>query len=58
MTTKIPPELVDDQVFGRRNILINGDFGIYQRALQATGVGASAKTKIAAAAVRGSAIGP
>lgn len=42
MTTKIPPELVDDQVFGRRNILINGDFGIYQRALQATGVGASA----------------
>ena len=41
MTTKIPPELVDDQVFGRRNILINGDFGIYQRALQATGLGAS-----------------
>ena len=41
MTTKIPPELVDDQVFGRRNILINGDFGIYQRALQVTGLGAS-----------------
>ena len=41
MTTKIPPELVDDQVIGRRNILINGNFNIYQRAQQETGLGAS-----------------
>ena len=31
MTTKIPPELVDDQVIGRRNIIINGDMRVYQR---------------------------
>ena len=29
--TKIPPELVDDQVIGRKNIIINGDMRVYQR---------------------------
>ena len=43
MTTKIPAELIDTATpLGRRNILINGDFGIYQRAQQVTGLGASA----------------
>jgi hypothetical protein len=40
MTTKIPPELVDDQVFGNRNVIINGEMQIAQRGTQ-TGVGAS-----------------
>ena len=31
MTTKIPAELVDDQVLGRRNLIINGDMRINQR---------------------------
>ena len=39
--TKVDPSVVDDQVFGRRNILINGNFNIYQRAQQETGLGAS-----------------
>ncbi len=34
--TKIPPELVDDQVFGRRNIIINGDMRVAQRATSVT----------------------
>lgn len=43
MTTKIPAELISTATpLGRRNILINGDFGIYQRAQQVTGIGASA----------------
>ena len=29
--TKIPPELVDDQVFGRRNLIINGNMSVNQR---------------------------
>ena len=37
MTTKIPPELVDDQVFGRRNLIINGDMRIAQRGTSFTG---------------------
>ncbi len=37
MTTKIPPELVDDQVFGRRNRIINGDMRIAQRGTSFTG---------------------
>lgn len=37
MTTKIPPELVDDQVFGRRNLFINGNMQIAQRGTSATG---------------------
>jgi len=37
MTTKIPPELVDDQVIGRKNIIINGDMKVYQRAQSVTG---------------------
>jgi len=36
MTTKIPPELVDNQVIGRRNIIINGDMRVYQRASSTT----------------------
>ena len=36
MTTKIPPELVDDQVFGRRNLIINGDMRIAQRGTTST----------------------
>jgi hypothetical protein len=35
--TKIPPELVDDQVFGRRNRIINGDMRIAQRGTSFTG---------------------
>ena len=35
--TKIPPELVDDRVFGRRNLFINGDMQVAQRATSATG---------------------
>ena len=31
MTTKIPAELVDDQVFGRRNLIINGNMSVNQR---------------------------
>ena len=39
MTTKIPPELVDDQVIGRRNIIINGDMRVAQRSTSSTGSG-------------------
>ena len=38
--TKIPPELVDDQVFGNRNVIINGEMQIAQRGTQ-TGQGAA-----------------
>jgi hypothetical protein len=42
MTTKVPAELISTATpLGRRNILINGDYGIYQRAQQVTGIGAS-----------------
>ena len=34
--TKIPPELVDDQVFGRRNVVINGAMTVAQRGTSAT----------------------
>ena len=34
--TKIPSELVDDQVFGRRNIIINGAMQVAQRGTSAT----------------------
>ena len=37
MTTKVPSELVSDQVFGRRNLFINGDMQVAQRATSATG---------------------
>ena len=41
--TTVPAELINTATpLGRRNILINGDFGIYQRAQQVTGIGASA----------------
>ena len=40
MTTKIPPELVDDQVIGNRNVIINGEMQIQQRGTQ-TGQGAA-----------------
>lgn len=36
MTTKIPPELVDNQVFGRRNLVINGAMRVAQRGTSAT----------------------
>lgn len=39
MTTKIPPELVDDQIIGRRNLIINGDMRIAQRSTSSTGNG-------------------
>jgi hypothetical protein len=39
--TKVDPSVVDDQVFGRRNIIINGNFNIYQRSQQESGLGAS-----------------
>ena len=35
--TKIPPELVDDQIIGRKNIIINGDMKVHQRAQSVTG---------------------
>ena len=41
--TKIPPELVDDQVIGRKNIIINGDMKVYQRAQSVTGFTAAYK---------------
>ena len=37
MTTKIPPELVNDQVLGRRNLIINGDMRVNQRGTLTTG---------------------
>ena len=40
MTTKVPSELVSDQVFGRRNVVINGAMRVAQRGTQ-TGLGAS-----------------
>jgi len=36
MTTKVPSELVSNQVFGRRNLIINGDMRVAQRATSAT----------------------
>ena len=35
MTTKVPAELVSNQVFGRRNLIINGDMRVAQRATSA-----------------------
>jgi len=40
MTTKVPSELVSNQVFGRRNVVINGAMQVAQRGTQ-TGLGAS-----------------
>ena len=41
--TKVDTSMVESSgAFGRRNIIINGDYSIYQRTQQATGVGASA----------------
>ena len=40
--TTVPAELINTATpLGRRNILINGDYSIYQRAQQVTGLGAS-----------------
>jgi len=40
--TKVDTSMVESSgAFGRRNILINGDFGIYQRAQQVTGLAGS-----------------
>jgi hypothetical protein len=40
--TTVPAELINTATpLGRRNILINGDYSVYQRAQQATGLGAS-----------------
>jgi len=36
MTTKIPAELVSEQVFGRRNLIINGAMRVAQRGTSAT----------------------
>ena len=42
--TTVPAELINTATpLGRRNIFINGDFGIYQRAQQVTGIGASSE---------------
>ena len=35
--TKLKPSNVDDQVIGRKNIIINGDMKVYQRAQSVTG---------------------
>ena len=38
--TKVDTSMVESSgAFGRRNILINGDYSIYQRAQQVTGLG-------------------
>jgi hypothetical protein len=37
MVTKVNPSVVADQVIGRRNIIINGDMKVYQRAQSVTG---------------------
>ena len=43
--TTVPAELINTATpLGRRNILINGDFGIAQRATSSTGIGANAST--------------
>ena len=39
MVTKVDPSVVDDQVFGRRNIIINGDMRIAERSTSSTGSG-------------------
>ena len=39
MVTKVDPSVVDDQVFGRRNLIINGDMRIAQRSTSSTGNG-------------------
>lgn len=38
MTTKIPSELVSDQVFGRRNLIINGAMRVAQRGTSSSGI--------------------
>ena len=41
--TKVDTSMVESSgAFGRRNIIINGDYSIYQRAQQATGLGSGA----------------
>ena len=35
--TKVKPSNVDDQIIGRKNIIINGDMKVYQRAQSVTG---------------------
>ena len=43
--TKVDTSMIESSgAFGRRNIFINGDFSIYQRAQQITGIGANAST--------------
>ena len=43
--TKVDTSMVESTgAFGRRNILINGDYRIYQRAQQITSIGANAST--------------
>lgn len=37
MVTKVNPSVVADQVIGRKNIIINGDMKVYQRAQSVTG---------------------
>ena len=43
--TTVPAELINTATpLGRRNILINGDYSIAQRATSSTGIGANAST--------------
>ena len=43
--TKVDTSMVESSgAFGRRNIIINGDYSVYQRAQQITGIGANAST--------------
>lgn len=39
--TKVDPSVVDDQVFGRRNVIINGSMQVAQRTTSTTDIGAS-----------------
>ena len=48
MTTKIPPELVDDQVFGRKNVIINGSMQVAQRGTSTADLGGSGVNKFGA----------
>ena len=46
--TKIPPELVDDQVFGRKNVIINGSMQVAQRGTSTADLGGSGTNQFGA----------
>ena len=44
--TKVDPTVVDDQVFGNRNVIINGEMQIAQRGIQTDQGAANAYTAV------------